>query len=532
MSTAAILLQFLFALLGFLLSFKGLFLLLLGVILFLALPVIPKATGQFRKFTNFHLWLSASLLGRAAIVVSEHGDLLLKRMTFDDLGVEKISFGNEDKEFEDPSSSLHHWLGIPFAMADEVHGVLFDPRHAALGQRKNASDERGETTIPATQYEWDQFGVHEWKRGVFEMPTKFELVTLGAVRHLIDGGERAEYPKRVEKIYEHSRAPFESGTSPTRFILILAALLGPFAMMWLLATQGGGGGGGGGSTVGYGGTLLLLPSLRNRVTSVAKRVSGALKPSADRDSGGDREPIDWKRLGVTLGVLLPLPTIFLLVFVFVSPITAILAFIVLGMGFWMLPILSILTRPSKRLSGGFSRMLLKLGLLGYEKPVLEWTPAKYQLREFSELDDTGDVKWYGLQGSLIGFTYSPTPDSWGPEVMEEDEIKAGQEMVADGGSPQESNIPANYTRMPSMKRASSYAAFVPQTLKSDKYYLNTGIATGRFSDSAVGEKALSRLLWAKEEYGGGSGLSDKAIIYAMVGCGVLSTALGVFVFFL
>lgn len=514
MSSAAILLQFLFALLGFLLSFQGLFMLLLGVILFLALPVIPKATGQFRQFANIHLWLSASLLGRAAIVVSEHGDLLLKRMTFDDLGVEKMSFGAEAKEFEDPSSSLHHWLGIPFAMADEVHGVLFDPRHAALGQRKNASDERGETTIPATQSEWDQWGVHEWKRGVFEMPTKFELVKLGAVRHLIDGGERAEYPKRVEKLYEHSRLPFESGTGATRFILILAALLGPFAMMWLMATQGSGGGGGG-STVGYNSTLLLLPGVRSKAVKAAKRVGEALK-----------------RLGVTLSVLLSLPTIFLLVFVLVSPITAIMALIVLGMGFWMLPILSILTRPSKRLSGGFSRMLLKLGLLGYNKPVLEWTPAKYQLREFSELDDTGDVKWYGLQGSLIGFTYTPSPDSWGPEVMEEGEIKAGREMVADGGSPQESNIPANYTRMPSMKRAGSYAAFVPKTLRSDKYYLNTGIATGRFSDSAVGEKALSRLLWAKEEYGGGAGLSDKAIIYAMVGCGVLSTALGVFVFFL
>lgn len=550
MSAAVILLQFLLALLGFLFSLKGIFVMLTGVLLFLVIPIVPRTTGEFRKFSNLHLWLATSILQRAAIVVSEHGDLLLKRMEFDDLGVEKISFGDEEKEFEDPDAALHHWMGIPFALASEAKGVLFDPRHAALGKRKQEAKEHGEYSIRATQSEWNQYQVHEWKKGVFEFTRDaYEMVNLSAVKHLVDGGERAEYPGRVEELYKHSRLPYQEGTGTAKFILIVVAMIGPFAALWLMASQGSSGGGGG-STVGYGGFLLWIPALksldkddvrewasraRDRLEPMARTAAKHLRSGASRagDKGGDIiEDVDWKHVAIVSSVVLPLPTIFLLVFVFVNPLTAILAFIVLGIGFWTPALFTVLLRPTQRLGGGYARLLFKLGLTGYEKPVFEWTPSKYQLREASELEDVSETKWYGLAGSLVGFTFTPSEESWGAEVMDIGDLQARREAVADGGHPSESNIPANYLRVPDMTRASSYAAFVPKRLPRDKYYLNTGIATGRFTDSAVGSKALSRLLWAKEEYGEADGLSDKTMIYAMLGSGVCSFALGVFVFFL
>jgi hypothetical protein len=514
MSALGTILAFIFALLGYIFSFKGVFTLLAGFLVFLMLPVIPKATGEFKRLANLHLWLATSMLGRVGVVISEHSDLLLKSMSFDDLGVETISFGSETKEFEDPDSALHYWMGLPFALVSEAEGVLFDPRHAALGTRKNEHDERGETTVPATQSEWETYGVHSWKRGVWEMSRAYELVDLSRVRHLVDGGERSEYPKRVESIYQNSRAPFKTGTGATRFIMIIVALLAPFAALWLLATQGDNVGGGG-TTVGYGSSVLLF-------------IAGA------KDLRELLGEIDKKRAATHLGVMMPLPLLFLLIAFFISPLVAILAFLTLGFGFLIPVVCTVLVRPSAKLSEGYARMLMKLGFTGYNKPVFEWTPEKYVLREFDELEETGvdRVKWYGLCGSLVGFTFTPDESSWGADVVDKDELESKTEAIADGGQVIESNLPGDCTRVPDMARASAYAGFVPKNLKSSKYYVDTGIASARFSDSAVGEKALRRLLWAKEEYGESDGLSDRTIIHAMIGCGIVSFSLGVFVFFL
>jgi len=115
MSAVAVLLQFLFAFLGFLLSIYGVFTVLLGLVGFIALPVVPRITGEFKRLANLHLWLATSMLTRIGVVVSKHGDLLLKRMRFDDRGVEKIRFDDIDKEFADPAARLHYWMGVPFS---------------------------------------------------------------------------------------------------------------------------------------------------------------------------------------------------------------------------------------------------------------------------------------------------------------------------------------------------------------------------------------------------------------------------------
>ncbi|MGK7295766.1 MAG: hypothetical protein ACNS61_08070, partial [Candidatus Wenzhouxiangella sp. M2_3B_020] len=403
----------------------------------------------------------------------------------------------------------------PFALADEVHGVLFDPRHAALGSKKAEADERGEFTAEATPSEWQEFNVHEWKRGVFEMPTRHELVNLSGIRKLVDGGERSEYPKRVEELYRISRTPFQSGASAARLVMIILALIAPFGLVWFIASQGSTATGG--STVGFGGTILLF----------GLTASGLLDGLRDVI-----EDIDWRHFAAFMAVVLPLPSIFVLLALFVSPVTAVFAYLALGAGFWALPMFTVIARAVDRLAVGYARFLMKLGLLGYRKPVLEWTPEKYQLREYTKLDGEENVKWYSLQGSLFGFTFAPDPSSWGAETISTDEIDARKEAVSDGGSPSGSNIPAGHVRAPEMRRATNYAAFLPKRTKPDAYYLNTGISLARFKDSATGEKSLNRLLWAKQKYGDDSGMGDKTIALLMVVCGVVSLLAGIGVFFL
>ncbi len=500
-------LQLILAFIGFLLSPIGLFTLLSGLLAFILLPVVSMLTGV-KKFAHVHLYLAMWATKRAAIVVSEHNDLLFKSMEFDDLGVEKISFGSDTKEFEDPATALHHFFGFPFALADEVHGLLFDPRHAAIGSRKEYAEAKNEMFTRATDSEWDTYEVYGWVKGVFELPKEeHELADLSKVRQIVTGSERAEYPSRIETMYKNSRVPYASKTAITRFLMPVVAFLATFGGLWLIASQGStAGGGSGGTTVGYGMSVLGI-------------FAGT--------------QVDWKKAGKMLALLLPLPTIFLIVFVLVSPITAVLAAVVFVMGFLGLPFLTLLTRPAKTVSGALAKFYLMLGFLGYRKPVIEWTPSKYQLREFDDLEDVDEsqVKWYNLANSLIGFTFRPDADSWGPEVMEHSEIEARQEVVADG-SGITSNLPAGYTRYPDMQRA-VYGGFVPSKISRTKYYLHSGITLSRFADAAIGEKSLRKLLQAKEKYGeDGWGLSDKSVLYMTGGAGLLGAALGVFVFFL
>lgn len=526
MSVAVLILSIILELLGFLTSPLGIAVFLMGLVLFLALPAVPLLTGQFKRFAHFHIWLATSLISRMAIVVTEHGDLLMKSMEFDDLGVEKISFNDDDKSFEDPAGALHHFFGIKFALADEKHGVLFDPRHAALGARKHEVTERGEKDYRATQDEYNTYNVHEWKRGVFEFAKNaHELVSLGHMRQLIDGGERAEFPQRTESFYEISREPYKSSASTVRVMMILLALMAPFGMVWFVWNQTTGSAGG--STVGYDiayAALLAIPSLATL--------------------GDVLEDVDWQRGLTAAGVLLTLPLIFLVLVIVAGPITAVTTFGALTLGFWTIPLLTFPLRVTSSVGPGLGKQLFKTGLKGFNRPVFKWTPRKYTLVEGDDLDvdEQQDVTWYGLLGNIIGFTYEPSAESWGPAVEPHDELENRKEHTADGqtaladGSGNssgvaETNLPSKYVRAPGMRRASVYAAFLPKQLRRRKLYVHSGIAWGEFSDSATGEKSMNRLTQAKEVHGGDSSMSDKTLIYATVGCGLFSFISGIAFFF-
>lgn len=554
MNPIGLLFRFIF---DFLFSIYGVFTVLCGMLLFLVLPIIPAITGEFRRFGNFALWLSTRMFGRLAVVVSEHEETVLKSMSYDENGVEKMSMNGEEKEFEDPDGALHHWFGIPFSLAEDKHGTLFDPRHAALGTRKKDSHRRGEYSVDATESEHDRFGVLEWKKALFEFPRDVhELVTLGDVRQLIDGGERAEYAAHVEDFYKKSRDPYKNGTGAAKIIMIVVALLAPFALMWFISDQMGGGGGGG-TTISFGSILLMIGmnDIREKLRELKAKYLGdgdddeesgesPVKQHASRAwekirpvllSAGDAavetfDQTDKPRVAKLLGVIVPVPAILFLLAWFVNPIVSMFVFFALGIGFFT-PLIGLFLIGKAVQPESLARLVWRLGMVSHDRVVFEWTPSKYVLRSYDEIDECDVETWYSLEGTLVGFTFEPSPDSWGAEVEKEDVIESAAQAVADGGEIAYSNIPAGFQAMPEMTRARVLGGMVPETLEKSKYYLNTAIANSRFADTANGEKALNRLVTAKNKHGDDKTMSDESIAKYVALTSIMSFVSGILVFF-
>jgi len=501
-----------FAILGFLVGIWGVAIFLLGVVGFLLFPMISTAS-RWKGPANAFLKLATFPMRRAAIVISEHNDAIFKSMKFLGIGVEQITIDGEEKLFEDPDDSLHYFLGMKFGFANEKHGVLFDPRHAALGMKKRVLKAHNDDTYLATEDEWQEYGVAKWIPGVFEMPTKHEIVDLSAVRELVDGGERSEYARRVEELYKHSRDPFNDSKPIMKFLYPVISLAIGFFGVWFMMSQFGLPGGNPSSTVSYNAVGPLLLSLSGLSSSRVREFLGKLD----------------KRLwaGLFLAVTVPLGTIVGLTLVF-NVVLTIAILVAFTLGFIFLPILTFLSKPSKILSELFSKLYFKLGFFGYRQPVITWTPEKYVVKEHDELETTDNVEWYDLFGHVIGVSYYPQK-AWGPEQMSHQQIEAEQ-AVADGGEITDTNLPPKYVRSSQIRR-DSYGGYLPKRISDRKQYVDTGIALERFKHSADGEKSLKKLLEAKDEHGSpGDGIDNNMVFKTSTVTGLIGLFLGIGIF--
>lgn len=490
------LLSLLFTPLGFL-SFAA------GIAMFILAPFLARATNRFHFLPQLHLWLGAQTIERIGAVVTEQGEILLKRMVPDDIGTERIKFNDEVKEFGDPHQAKSTWLGVPFALADEVHGVLFDPIDAALGRRKKELREQNEMVVKATASERDMYGVLGWVNGVLEFPKgTYELPNLTDARRLIMGIERASHPHRIKEFYKNSQDPYNDTSATKQFLLLIVAIAGPFMLMWIAASQLSTSGGG--STVGFGVLVLLVST-----------------------AGAAKEHI--KTALIAIVVLAPFVGLFAFLAMFVNTIYAVFIFVLMGMGFWLIPAISQVLRLTTSGSEAIAPLLLKLGMTGYDEPVFELTPRGYRTREFKNLEDVDEetVTWHRFLKRRVGFTFTPDPSAWGTEVVDAGDVES---RLIDRNS--KTNVPAGYKIMPDRKRE-VYGVFAPNSVVKNAYYVATDIAFGRFATAARGEKSHKRWDKAKEEFGGGkTGISDKSMMIAMAVSSAFSLLLGVVVFFL
>jgi len=501
--------------LNFLLSPFGVATILIGLVTFFLFPVLGLAT-PFTWFNNVFLSLAALPLQRAALVVSEQDNLLFKQMNFTNLGVESINLDDTDKLFEDPDGALHHWLSIPFAFADEKHGVLFDPRHAALGMRKREIEKRGEESYLATSDEYDEWGVGKWVPATLAMPKMHELVSLSAVRELIDGGERAEYPKRSEEFYKHSRDPFGDKAPLTKFLYPIIGFCAPFFGIWILVTQLGGPD----ETVSYGASAVLLALSLAQVTDKLKA------------AGRWIINLPWAKI-ISAFLLLAIPTAsFSAIAVTLGTALAISAFVLWLVGLFLMPLFTVLSMPFGPLGGAFSKLWFKLGFMGFRKPVFTWTPEKYVVKEFDQMETATEesTEWYDLFGAVVGISYQPSQDSFGAENVSHTQIES-RLPVTDGGksTSRKSNLPPKYVR--SEIKRDVYGGYLPKRVSDSHYYLHSAIAWERMKNTAHGDKTLRKLLEAKDEHGAADDDVDEGFVFkATVGMGVFGALLGTGIF--
>jgi hypothetical protein len=460
-----------------------------GLVLFIAAPLVAGASNN-EGIPRWYLGLATMPLKRAAILLSEHGDTTFSTMSFDALGMEQITIDKTKKFFGDPDDALHYWNGIPFALADEKHGFLFDPRHAAIGAAKHALRQEGNGPTHASMSEWENYGVDKWVPGVLPTPAKPSLVNLGRVRELAYGGERAEYPQRTKDLYELLMSPFGEGVKPSRVLWLIAAFLGPFAAIWILSSQLGGGN---------------VPS--DSVSFVPGMATFTLL-------FGVATVKRYAWLPLLLAVAAGLTFL-------VGPFGALALLLSAGIGFIMVPLLARLSKPISPIAGAFSNLFFRLGFFGFRRPVFYWQSDKYVVREADEIDNLAGAEWYGLKGTVVGFSYDPE-DAWGPGEVSD--VSALQDVGRDAA-----NVPAGYEPASALD-VDTYGGFVPKRPKDDRVYLRNNIATGRFDGAAEGTKSLEKLGEAKPEHGGTSGMAEDTYMKLTAAAALVSFIAGIGLF--
>jgi hypothetical protein len=465
---------------------------LAGALYFLVVPFVPALTGAGQQLVRPYLLLAMAPLKRAAIVVSEHGDVVFKPMTFNSRGVELISLDGVEKEFEDPDNALHTWLGTPFALADERSGVLFDPRHALIGEQKTATED---LSRQASDDDWQQHGVGRWEPATFEITDT--LATLSKVRECIDGGERAEYPKRVEKLYENSRSPFSSALSNMRLLLPAVAFVITFGGIWAITNYLTKGSGGSDSTTVSYGVAPLAAALATH------------KPSADSIA--------------TLATAGLPPVAAVCIATVAGPFWGIATLVCFILGFAALPVLAMLSQPIPPLASLFSSLNFTLAFAGTPNPTLTWTRTGYQLRS----GPSESQPRYKIFGQRVGFDVEHSEDAW-PEAVSHDRLAELRAPATDGGDC-ESAIPAGWTPAPLLDQ-DIYGAIVPTRLRDSAIYIKSADALARLTGAADGTKSFQRLMEAKEDGEDALGISDRLLLYATSAGGLVGVVMGALLF--
>ena len=502
-----------------------LFAALLGVVAVIVVPLVSRRAAAACR--GLGLWV----LKRGAIVVSDNGEASLKQMSFSDLGLETIRVNGQKKDFEDPAVRLSRLAGFPFALASEAEGVLFAPPDAAAGEAKRRHEQHNNHSIPATEHDFEEYGVDTWMPWLFGVPTA-GAPRLRAVRRLVWGGERADYPQRVQEFYKKAAEAGGRGiTALIRVLLPVAVLFGGVLLMWYIGGQSGGVD----ETVGPGAAMLFAA-----LTSGSGDDEDDEEPDTANDTGGitamDRADVrsrlaaigHWLRRAVLVlagAVVILGPPV--LIGVVASPLLAVIlsglfiagavvaVILVVGLGLFA--------------SETIATALWRVGLLPLDEPVLHWTPAGYLLVDATDDDSPvspADISSrYRIAKHRVGVTYSLDDADW-EAIERDDRIESVQLPNTTESAVPDGYLPTEYFG------TGPYGGFVPKRIKRSDTYLNAQILLGEWQGSAEGDKSIRRLTEAKDEYGGASlGLSDVQLLLATLAAGVVSMGAGYFVFF-
>ena len=525
--------------------------LLLGLLVPLLLPLVPATTGRAHALSQLHLWLAMKLHGRMAWVVDSKDRLIPRRLHREpETGNEYVKLDGERLTFEDPDLSISKWKNVDMTLADGKYGVLFDPRHAAVGGRILDLRERDEAVIPASSPQaTQQAGIGQWVRGVLSFPDgKYELPRLAWVRALFGGRERASDPAVLQEFYRKSREPYQDdGSEWARLLVVIGAMILPALSMWLVgdyigsggAAGGGGGGGGGNGTDTELGVVALaslgsLAALREYPWRAwARRALAILVPV-----------LAWT---LTIGSILGMHYVTASAYGVGTMLAVDVAFVA---GLLLFGLLLLVSAAVGIIGGGVGSVLMKLGLLAYRKPVWVWTREGYELHDWARVAEDkraghADPVWYRAYGADVGFSFAASPDSWGEHIElaelgamtgpepAEIEVENPSAATADGGAfgdIADDNLPAGWAGVPELRRGGGYGGYIPREPDHDQYYIHSGVALNRLWDASTGRKSQAALLAAKNEYGGDDSLGEGAWLMVTAALALVSFAGGAWLF--
>jgi hypothetical protein len=494
-----------------------------GFLAFHGAPVVESLRSRSRTMSNLHLWLAMWCVNRAALVLRADGELDWKKLNYDDVGAERVGFGSVTKFFADPDDALSTWGGRPFALADEIHGTLFTPVHASVGQAIADRRDRDELFARATDAEAKAYGVVGWIRSVLEIPRRVQVVDLSAVRALATGSERGEHPEHVETFYINSQNPDGQQMSIVRLLLPFLWFVALIVLFWQIGTRtGGGGGDGGGSTITYSAWLLA-----------------SIAPAA----------MIRRRIGSIVVALLAVGA-FVVILALLGPLVAIASVIAFALGFTFVPFVG-LVLGFLRIGGHLSRLFVRLGLLGYREPIFYYDDDGYELIESDQLPDGAMVHgWHVLANTRVGFAYDPAllegtaehvpvaqlqrwaeehdPTSVARGIAEQNGYDdPSEEVVQQVG--RQTAVPQDSYRAPWVKSGTAdYAGYLPVSPSDDSVYLQSNIAGQRLDAAFEGDLTDDKHQAAKEEYGDGvlNSIGDRMLVASMLVSTVVATVFG------
>jgi hypothetical protein len=495
--------------------------LMLGVIAFILAPALAGASKHGHRLGYYYALLAFATVRRPVIRVGEHLDLSFSKAVRDDDWNAETPNGSDNTAYEDPGV-WHRLKSYPLAFADDAHGLLFDIKSAAVGQRIEEARNRGDMEIVN--------GEQRFVRAFLEFPTRRrELVNLAYIRTAVTGGADSSLADRVDDYYEKSQAKRGSAVSSLKMLFPLVGLAAGFGLMWIASTQVSRDAGGGSTiSVGLIGLGLSLASLREVLTTVQEAAE-------DIAAYIDEHPRVYYGLLAACGLL-----VVLAVAVVLHGAIGTLPFALLGIGFTVgLLIVPGVAWALGPVLGGLGIMLatgmLSLAFWAFDRPVFDQVDeSRYELVEADGLgvDVAENTTWFRLCWSWVGFTFDPEA-CLEDASMEPKTIEAlSDPLAADGGD--DAGVPAGYAASNELPRANGqWQGYVPANPdQSGTLYAMYVRAAGVMRDVATGRISDRAYRVAKKKYGaGGVSDNDTLILLATVALAVLGAGFGYLVFF-
>lgn len=517
---------------------------MLGVIAFILAPALAGASKHGHRLGYYYALLAFATVRRPVIRVGEHLDLSFSKAVRDDKWNAEKPNGSDTTAYEDPGV-WHRLKSYPLAFADDAHGLLFDIRAAAVGQRIEEARNRGDMEISNSN--------QRFVRAFLEFPTrKRELVNLAYIRRAVTGGADSSLADRVDDYYKKSQAKRGSAVGTLKMLFPLVGLGAGFGLMWIASTQVSRDPGGGGTTISVGllGLMLSFASLRDGLKmgrDYLQRFRDWAGPAARRSGeqvqNGVVQAVQYvdSHPRVYYGLLAAIAAVALLIVSYVvvavlGTIPAALVGIGIVVGALSVPAVAWALGP---MLGGLGIMLatgiLSLGFWAYDRPVFDQADeSRYELVEASHLgvDVAQNTTWFRLCWSWVGFTFDAEAclDS---ASMEPKTVEAmADPLTADGGD--DAGIPPGYAASNELPRANGqWQGYVPANPdQSGTLYAMFTRAAGVMRDVATGRISDRAYRVAKKKYGaGGVSDNDTLILLSTVALAVLGAAFGYLVFF-